>query len=326
MFRESSRRRQSRTFRGFTLVELLVVIAIIGVLVALLLPAVQQAREAARRMTCTNHQKQIALALHNYNDTYGTFPPGWLVQNGSDSTWGWNALLLPFIEQANVHEALNVTTKTLQQVKGEFNASLATPQDQALMTSIEVLKCPSDTGPTINDTKSINPLEVPLSNYLAVFGFSHTQGTSNTHHPEGLGLFIGNRGRSFRDVLDGTSNTFAVGERSYRLNGRAGVWVGAGNPNSSSSVFGIVSIAGGVAFTLNGQESRGGFRSLHPGGANFVFADGSVHFISETIDSNRGGCNEWFCNTWRSMQPVNETLGVYQRLGMPQSGLVSSNF
>lgn len=311
--------------RAFTLVELLVVIAIIGVLIALLLPAVQQAREAARRMTCTNHLKQMGLALHNYHDTYGNMPPGWLVHsNSNDSAWGWNALILPFMEQSNLHDALNVTSKTLQQVKTEYSASSPTAQDLALMSTIDVALCPSDTGPKLNDTKHINTLQVPLSNYVACVGFSSAQGTSKTKQPGGLGLFIGNDGRSFRDIIDGTSNTIAIGERSYRLNGKAAVWVGPGRAGQGSSTDGVQNVSGGVSFTLNGQESRGGFRSLHPGGANFLYADASVHFLPETINSNRGSCPEWFCNTWSDQQAITETLGVFQRLGMIADGMVIS--
>src|SRR6185436_8212870 len=113
-----------KKFQGFTLVELLVVIAIIGILVALLLPAVQAAREAARRMQCGNNLKQIGLALHNYHDTYKTFPMGYLFINSPPSppplppqpnteTWAWSAFILPYIEQPALHERLGVNTRTL---------------------------------------------------------------------------------------------------------------------------------------------------------------------------------------------------------------------
>src|SRR4026207_1557814 len=100
--------------RAFTLVELLVVIAIIGILVALLLPAVQAAREAARRMQCGNNLKQIGLALHNYNDTYKVFPSGFMYHGiPTQECWGWGALILPFVEQAPLHNQIQVSRGTM---------------------------------------------------------------------------------------------------------------------------------------------------------------------------------------------------------------------
>src|SRR5688572_27645245 len=108
-----------RLSRGFTLVELLVVIAIIGILVALLLPAVQAAREAARRMQCGNNLKQIGISIHNYHDTYKSFPSGWIcpsVATGAmavdQESWGWSSLILPFMEQQALHDQLGVTRQT----------------------------------------------------------------------------------------------------------------------------------------------------------------------------------------------------------------------
>ncbi len=310
--------------RAFTLVELLVVIAIIGVLIALLLPAVQQAREAARRMTCTNHLKQMGIALHNYHDTFEMMPPGWMVAGSyNDSAWGWFPLLMPFMEQGNAHDALNVTTKTLEQVKDEYTGS-NNAQDVALMTSIDVMLCPSDAGPDINDQKHITDLQVPRANYIACVGFSAADGTSKTKHPGGLGMFIGLEGTRMRDIVDGTSNTFAIGERSYRLNGRAAVWAGPGRPQNGSSTDGVQNVTGAVSFIPNGVESRGGFRSLHPGGTNFVYADGSVNFVPETINFDRGNCPEWFCNRWSDQQAITNELGVFQRLGMIADGMVTA--
>ncbi len=129
--------------RAFTLIELLVVIAIIAILVALLLPAVQQAREAARRSSCKNNLKQLGLAIHNYHDTYRTMPPG-VVDDFTDSIWGWGALILPFVEQGPVYDALRVGNIPLGVRMTPGNAL---DQLSVLQTPISTYRCPSDVGP-----------------------------------------------------------------------------------------------------------------------------------------------------------------------------------
>jgi prepilin-type N-terminal cleavage/methylation domain-containing protein len=130
-----------RNQRGFTLVELLVVIAIIGILVGLLLPAVQAAREAARRMQCSNNLKQLALSAHNYESSHRVFPTGYIRTSGG-AGWGWGALMLPFMEQTALSSQLQVTRANLDTV-------LASPPSnmRALMqTPLPTFLCPSDTG------------------------------------------------------------------------------------------------------------------------------------------------------------------------------------
>ena len=122
--------------RGFTLVELLVVIAIIGVLIALLLPAVQQAREAARRSQCSNNLKQIGLAMHNYHDTFGSFPSAW-IQVGSSRYHAWSALILPFMEQGNIHDKLSP----------DFGNSRSANTEDKAGAIIDTYRCPSSTLP-----------------------------------------------------------------------------------------------------------------------------------------------------------------------------------
>ena len=167
-------RRAPTPVRGFTLIELLVVISIIGVLISLLLPAVQSAREAARRAQCVNNLKQIGIALFNYENSVGAFPPGYIdYQNNPNNTpdldmgagWGWAAMSLPFLEQQPLYNAIN------------FNLAITSPSNStAVVTSLTVFQCPSDgynPQPCIlYDSTFTNPIAtVAHSNYAAVSGW-----------------------------------------------------------------------------------------------------------------------------------------------------------
>ncbi len=287
---------------AFTLVELLVVIAIIGILVALLLPAVQAAREAARRMSCGNNLKQLGLALHNYHDTYKTFPSGFIAPNVANAEgWGWGALLLPFLEQQPRHDQLGVTRWNLQQ-------ALAQPTLKPLFdTPIELFMCPSDTGfnkpGLIHNNRNFNnglgavagghstPVLVAMSNYIGVAG--HRDVASNAGNVENTGVLYYLSNVNLADILDGTSNTLAVGERDSR-DCRSGTWVGVRNPRGDAAQ-GVSIVLGHsrpklnqdptiIPWDMDGLGCGEGFSSFHPGGAHFVLCDGSVRFITETID------------------------------------------
>lgn len=314
--------RQSRL--GFTLVELLVVIAIIGILVALLLPAVQAAREAARRMQCGNHLKQLGLALHNYESTFKKLPPGWIASNGLMHTsattgtgtngwgsWAWGAFILPFVEQRSLHETLRVGDVDMRN-------ALDTPALLALMQNkIPTFRCPSDIAPILNDKRPITGFAnqtrlLATSNYVGwnSGSWGWIPGTGNPQ--ERLGIFAMNSETRFSNIVDGLSTTFAFGERSYK-NARTPtgnqIACGAalifgnrwGNHRENSRrnpVFGNTNTLGlgegHINSTLTGSPTnpglnnnsicaRGAF-SYHPGGAQFTLADGSVHFISQTIE------------------------------------------
>lgn len=267
--------------RGFTLVELLVVIAIIGVLIALLLPAVQQAREAARRMQCSNNLKQIGLALHNYHDTFQNLPPMVIspvgdpddMGNGSDTVegWGWAAFLLPFIEQGALHEQAGITQGN--HLENELTDTMLVP--------VEGYRCPSDTGKTVGDSAQ-RFLKGGGMNY-AVYNHSRSGNLNN-----GDAGFYRHSGRNFRDVVDGLSNTLAVGESCSKLNGQTmslKSWAGCqqslgGNCIDELAISGRWPINDNTGTTDQKGEA---LSSLHPGGAMVLKFDGSVRFLSENI-------------------------------------------
>ena len=194
--------RNQRKVHGFTLVELLVVIAIIGIMVGLLLPAVQAAREAARRMQCQNHLKQVALAAHNYHSAFKRFPPSATIDlsttsTGNNGSWGIHGRLLPFLEQGNLYEKVDL--------------SVAWDDQMAIDgLKIEVYACPSDPGSDqIRDPGNGRPKLYP-TNYGFNFGTWFV--FDPTTRKGGDGMFYPNKHLRFRDCLDGTSTTLLAGE------------------------------------------------------------------------------------------------------------------
>ncbi len=278
--------------RGFTLVELLVVIAIIGVLVALLLPAVQAAREAARRTHCVNNLKQIGLAMHNYHDTYKTLPygsPGCCTLAGGV----WPELILPFMELQTLHNQIDFTK---------------TPKDTAnavaVQTVIEAYICPSDgisKGPIFTDRFSHNPTTAmglwypacmgPTSPDQCPFCPDPTPGPSNwccksSNFGTANGDFVGMFGRhkrsvNFANVTDGLSNTLMNGET---IPGHCSFMCAhCTNFNVAPTTIPINTMESDNGAGANWYRVCG-FKSLHPGGAQFALGDASVRFLAETID------------------------------------------
>lgn len=293
----------SRQTRGFTLVELLVVIAIIGILIALLLPAVQAAREAARRAQCTNNLKQIGLALHNYHDSSKSLPSGCLrkvVASGalSSTAWGWNALIFPQLELQTLHDAIRVG-------RGSLWGTLDDASVLALMQKeISTLRCPSDTAPTVGGYRQINGKSLTVSNYV---GNNSSDNIVIDDDATVGGLFVRDRAIRFADILDGLSNTFAVGERCWQFTAGGTTYISAsampyGMANTDdnarqSDTWGCglykLNLAGTTQpdATIGTNRGMRAWSSRHPGGANFLLADGSVRFVSETIQGyfNSGG-------------------------------------
>jgi prepilin-type N-terminal cleavage/methylation domain-containing protein/prepilin-type processing-associated H-X9-DG protein len=284
---------------AFTLVELLVVIAIIGILIALLLPAVQAARESARRTQCNNNLKQIALAMHTFHDNYKQFPPGEVSSlpqpNPAGNTagdkvsrnrnWVWSALILPYIEQTGLHEELKpglpVPLAASAPPRNDVPPATGTnPRTPLVLQSPPAYLCPSDTGPQIN---------VRLGDY------------GKTCYPVSKIICFVDTKLNFHDILDGTSNTLLIGERANPENGTpfwhiGVVWASRwGTNNSYAFEPGFMNVSmNPAAIASNGRccsntgvndpnDIRSSTSSLHPGGAQFAFCDGSVRFLRQTI-------------------------------------------
>jgi len=281
--------------KAFTLVELLVVIAIIGILIALLLPAVQAAREAARRMSCTNNLKQIGVALHNYHDTHKKLPIGWLSFDSSGQSffegnpgWAWSTRILPFLEQQALYDGL---------IDMDLPVVHAA-NDEARVTVVSTFMCPSDVGEDVFELKEAIDEEtegqntvtrLAKSNYPGVFGTQDIHGVCEVGETgyngcQGNGIFFLNRSLAFRDITDGLSNTFLVGERWSKW--VYSTWTGV-VPTGWHAPARVVAVASDEFppnSEANVEQQTHNFSSYHPAGANFLLADGHVQMITETID------------------------------------------
>jgi prepilin-type N-terminal cleavage/methylation domain-containing protein/prepilin-type processing-associated H-X9-DG protein len=313
---------------GFTLIELLVVIAIIGVLMGLLLPAVQAARESSRRMKCTNNLKQLGLAIHNHESSLREFPSGVIRQKWdqqptwSAGHWAWGvfANLLPYIEQSNLHGELHLDKPLL----GAPPTYQILPEHQDLVNEkVGLFLCPSDFETVLDER--YRPL-----NYVACLG----SGVGTPTRPAGTdrdadGVFYANSRKRPRDIVDGLSNTIAFSETTLGPGGpttdgyvvstppvnREDVWAAlmpwvttalSENACQSASAFGVTRgntwaatshLSGFFNTYLPPNSDRSdciihysfspgwiAARSRHPGGVNVSLADGSVRFVSDSID------------------------------------------
>jgi prepilin-type N-terminal cleavage/methylation domain-containing protein/prepilin-type processing-associated H-X9-DG protein len=306
-----------RVLKGFTLIELLVVIAIIGILVALMLPAIQAAREAARRTECSSNLKQLGVAIHNYHDTYGRMPPGFMAVDHLGQVkggWAWGVFLMPFIEQSPLQHELSVTDYTLSQVVS----------DPALLPMLQmklaVFSCPSSPMEPLREFHGPGSELVATANYTCCRGFYRYKGPVHLQKSNN-GVLYGESCTRFAAVLDGTSNTFAIGERTVlpvhaSEPRRWPSWCGPGGLGIGATVSSCVSIR------LNHPTNMHAFSSHHPGGASFCFVDGSVHLIADSIHSNSAGLSDGDSGDHSDfVQAATQgRVGVYQLLGVKDDG------
>jgi prepilin-type processing-associated H-X9-DG protein len=322
---------------------MLVVIAIIGILMGLLLPAVQQARESSRIVACKNNLHQLGAALHSYHGARDAFPMGCFeptLDLTQTQAWGWVAFLLPYLEHDALHDSLGLGQDTLRKV-------LDDPARQGLLlTRLPVVRCPSDEAEDLTHNfrlvsafdpnafpfplppaslkhpnhppfggSGVYGVKVATSNYVASFGDYWNPNNGTWTHAElaGNGMFGSNAVVRQRDLSDGLSHTFAVGERTWH--NYAAAWPGTDGWERCDAQ-GISMVMGTTYYRLNIDPQpynlscdglgTAGYSSGHPGGAHFLLADGSVRFINTNIS---------FQNS-----PTAQSLGIFQRLARRNDG------
>ncbi|MDA1014693.1 MAG: DUF1559 domain-containing protein [Planctomycetota bacterium] len=290
--------------RGFTLIETLVVAAIASILLAITMPAIQQAREASRRSQCRNHLKMHGLALHNYYDIFSMFPPAivapdWRANSGPG--YGWQTRILPQMEHGELYRLIDVGrpfTLTDRVGKGRDFTT----------THIPEYRCPSDSSSDRNLYRSM----FSTSNYSANIGDEPlprvVTGRESVFWPGAAdtpqnpnGLMWCNGGARFRDVTDGLTNVIMVGERGARSN--AGIWVGVERNSFENDV------ATDCSDSSRLNVSKTGYSSGHQGGANFLLGDGAVRFLSNAVES-------------RPHTEDAKLKGVYQKLANRHDGQI----
>ena len=294
---------------GFTLIELLVAIAIIAVLVSILLPAVQSAREAARRTQCKNNLKQIGLAMQNYHETVGRFPPFFIHRRGNasriadaDKGANWLVFLMPYFDRANLYDTWDLD--------GPAN------QNEARSQRIDLFVCPTDVNNTEENRCAYAGGEWARGNY----GLNVSPcrfGVRTDANPQSAGMGGANQSVRIDDVTDGSSNTILLDELRAGVNVQdlRGSWAMPGLANGTAAMFNDASqpnstepnsddMENCLAAGLFGNNSQGmgcfdgnttgqmTARSMHTGGLQVCMADGRVRFISDAIDFGKGGTNQ----------------------------------
>jgi prepilin-type N-terminal cleavage/methylation domain-containing protein/prepilin-type processing-associated H-X9-DG protein len=337
--------------KGFTLIELLVVIAIIAVLIALLLPAVQMAREAARRTQCTNNMKQLALACHSYEGAAGSLPMGRNLQAYIDPSgnfqayadgWGQFAALLNYTEQSPLYNAINISLGPYQLRNSSYASA-----------GISILWCPSDSG--INTLKFADQggaldkttITIAFTSYRGIMGTFMNQPLNSTILSAENGLFPDQGGPTwfnkspsqptikFAAIFDGLSNTLLFGESAHSLTSikfpvpctpaggctwsNQGWWADSDFGDGSMSTFWPMNLKGADVKILPGPCDPSGSiigssaSSNHPGGCNFAFGDGSVRFLKDTVNSWNSLAIQRDANCI-PLLPAGTKMGIYQAL------------
>ena len=335
--------------RGFTLVELLVVIAIIGVLVALLLPAVQAARESARRTQCSNKLKQLTLAVMNYVDSASVYPPQAFPTHGTPNAWGWGPMVFPYIELQAMYQSLQVNSKM---PTGANVGTMPTPQTtfsggMLLQQRVGAFVCPSDGNTVLNQffanprASSNNADRYSKSNYLCNQQVIAAANAFNKLPPPAC--------TRLAEVTDGTSNVLLLGERAMRVNPvqkrsvGGVVWGLPTNNSDSAQCF-------HPNFPINTPDASDDYRansytqyvslartpsncnahvatSNHPSGAQFALCDGSVRFVNQNIASNPIAYNNGGSGCTSTGDPIVTGPGfIYQNLYWMNDGFATGDF
>jgi prepilin-type N-terminal cleavage/methylation domain-containing protein/prepilin-type processing-associated H-X9-DG protein len=282
---------------GFTLIELLVVIAIIGILIGLLVPAVQRVRAAAALVQCANNLKQIGLACHGYHDANKSFPPGYLAMASCPDTtpgWGWAAFILPHLEQDSVYRQI------------DFSRPVET--QPVIQTMLPVFICPSDSPPfspfPVTDATQTTVCQAAPSSYAATVGDDPCE----VGGPSGNGIFYRNSRVRLVDITDGTSQTTMVGDRAW--NQAMGIWAGAPNgavtrpgpqnvwPTAIGAAQALILVHNNwINITTDADGGLDDFSSNHTDGINLLFADGSVHFLHSITTDGQARHDFWAMGT-----------------------------
>ena len=281
--------------RGFALIEVLVLVGVIVVILAVLLPAIQRSRQDARRVQCKNNLKQFGLALHNYHDVHKLFPPGWVSREGAPGSGpriGWQTFILPYFDQAPLYNRIDFN-KPPHEADGKPN--------KAFQTVLAAYRCPVDPAPDLNPLRG----EYATSNYsgnygdfpprLSPLGLGDAWPGAVDAPMKSRGIFARNSSVGMRDITDGSSNTFMVGERSFASG--AAIWVGVtDNAHEDDTLT-------DVSHRSRPNAGWSSYSSRHAGGVHMLMCDGAVRFVSDTIES----------------KPAPEQ-GTFQKLGCKNDG------